>query len=197
MPGPGVLFIVGRGVSFGRRAAPATVVGHDLGLLMQVLLVAAGVGAVVERSIVVFDALKLAGAAYLVWLGVQAIRHRRALTAASVGAEEAATPNLLRLGRQGLVVGITNPKGFLLFAAVLSQFVDPAAGAVPVQLVLLGLVCMAIALASDSDSAWALLAGTARAWFARSPRRIEAVGAAGGVVTIGLGVRLAFARRPG
>jgi threonine/homoserine/homoserine lactone efflux protein len=105
-----------------------------------------------------------------------------------------ALPGLRRLARQGLVVGFTNPKGFLLFAAVLPQFVEPSAGAVPVQLFLLGLVCVVIAPASDS--AWALLAGTARTWFARSPRRMEQVSVAGGVVTIALGVRLALSRRP-
>jgi threonine/homoserine/homoserine lactone efflux protein len=197
VPGPGVLFIVSRGVSLGRRAALATVMGHDLGLLLQVVLVAAGVGAVVERSIVVFDTLKLAGAAYLVWLGVQAIRHRRALAAGSgagAGDDAAAAPSLRRLAGQGLVVGFTNPKGFLLFAAVLPQFVDPDGGAVPVQLALLGLVCVVIALASDST--WALLAGTARSWFARSPRRLERVGIVGGIVTIALGFRLALTRRP-
>jgi threonine/homoserine/homoserine lactone efflux protein len=103
-------------------------------------------------------------------------------------------PGPRRLARQGLVVGFTSPKGFLLFAAVLPQFVDVDGGPVPVQLLLLSAVCVAIALVSDS--AWALVSGSARAWFVRSPRRMEVIGAAGGVVTIGLGIRLALARRP-
>jgi len=137
--------------------------------------------------------LKLAGAAYLVWLGLLAVRQRGEL-AASGHESTAVRPGLRRLARQGLVVGFTNPKGFLLFAAVLPQFVDVDGGPVPVQLLLLGAVCVAIALVSDS--AWALLSGSARAWFVRSPRRMEVLGAAGGVVTIGLGIRLALARRP-
>ena len=191
LPGPGVLFIIGRGVSFGRRAALATVAGHDAALLVQVVLVAAGVGAVLERSIAVFTALKLVGAAYLIWLGVQAVRARREL--ASPVALESGAPGLRRMARQGFVVGITNPKSFLLFASILPQFVDPGAGPVPPQLLLLGVMCVAMALVSDS--AWALATGTARRWLARSPRRLESIGAAGGVATVGLGVRLALTGR--
>lgn len=192
VPGPGVLFIVGRGVSLGRRAALATVVGHAAGLLVQVVLVAAGVGGIVERSIVVHETLKLAGAAYLVWLGVQAIRSRHAFATPGGGSE--VQRSLVRIGAQGFVVGCTNPKGFLLFAAVLPQFVVPANGAVPVQLGLLGAVCVAMALVSDS--VWALLAGSARRWFAASRHRLETMSVVGGVVTAALGVRIALARRP-
>jgi threonine/homoserine/homoserine lactone efflux protein len=186
-PGPGVLFIVGRGVRHGRRAAVLTALGHDAGLLLQALLVAAGIGQVVQRSIAVFTVVKLVGAAYLVWLGAQALLGRGDHGTEDVGA---APPR--HLLRQAFVVGSTNPKGFLLFASVLPQFVDAGAGAVPAQLAVLGSVCVAVALVTDC--AWAVAAGSAQRWFRRSPRRLRQVGAAGGVATIGLGVRLALAR---
>lgn len=190
-PGPGVLFIVSRGVAVGRRAALATALGHFCGLMVQVSAVAAGVGAIVARSIVVFSVVKLVGAAYLIWLGFQAVRHRHAL-AAGFTPDEAPVP-LARMVRDGAIVGVSNPKGFALFASVLPQFVDPALGQVPVQIFTLGAICGVIALVSDS--AWGLTAGTVRHWLGRSPRRLAAVGGAGGLVTMGLGIRLATTGR--
>lgn len=186
VPGPSVLFVISRGVALGRRAALATVVGNTAGVSVQVVAVAAGLGALVERSIVAFTAIKLVGAVYLVWLGVQALRHRRGLSTAFEGA---ARPRQLgRLVRDGFVVGLANPKAIVFFAAVLPQFADPASGHVPVQLLVLGMVFAGIALVSDGT--WAVVSGTARDWLARSPRRLELLGGTGGVVMIGLGVRL-------
>ena len=79
IPGPSVVFVVGRALAYGRGVALTTVLGNTLGLLVVLLLVAFGLGVVVQESIVVFTVLKLAGAAYLVWLGVQAVRHRRGI----------------------------------------------------------------------------------------------------------------------
>lgn len=190
-PGPGVLFIVSRGVSLGRRAALATVFGHFCGLMVQVLAIAAGVGAVVHESIVVFSAFKLVGAAYLVYLGVQAFRKRHSL-AAGLGAVHTRT-SLRRIVRDGFVVGASNPKGFAIFASILPQFVDRDLGHVPLQMVILGLAIGGVALVSDSI--WGLAAGTARTWLSRSPRRLAAIGGTGGLVTVGLGVRLAATGR--
>ena len=95
--------------------------------------------------------------------------------------------------RDGFIVGVSNPKAIVFFAAVLPQFADRSAGQVPVQLLLLGAVFMAIALVSDSM--WAIIAGTARSWFARSPRRLELIGGAGGLVMIGIGASLALTGR--
>jgi threonine/homoserine/homoserine lactone efflux protein len=91
------------------------------------------------------------------------------------------------------MVGVSNPKGFVLFSAILPQFVDRSAGYVPVQMLVFAFVAMVIAVVTDS--AWAIAAGTARNWFAGSPRRSEALSASGGVLMIGLGLRLAVARR--
>jgi threonine/homoserine/homoserine lactone efflux protein len=188
VPGPNVLFVVSRSLQLGRLSGVAAVVGGQSGVYVQVIAVAVGVGAVVERSVAVFTVIRLAGAAYLIVLGVQAIRHRRSLAAVLAGTAPPASTS--RMLRDGFVVGITNPKAIVFFAAVLPQFADRAAGHVPVQLLILGAIFVAIALVSDSM--WALAAGTARTWFTRSPRRLELIGGASGLVMIGIGASLAL-----
>lgn len=186
IPGPSVLFVIGRSIALGRRAGVLSVVGNALGTVPAVLAVAFGVGAIVASSIVAFTVLKIVGAIYLVWLGMQAIRHRNAhVTGAAVAPTSSWT-----LLRQGFVVGLTNPKTIAFFVAVLPQFVDPHAGAVWSQLLVLGFLFQVLAL--TCDSVWALAAGTARTWFARSPKRISTLSATGGVMMIGLGGALAF-----
>ena len=125
IPGPSVLFIVGRALAHGRRAALLSVAGNTTGASLVVVVVALGYGAVAARSIEVFTVLKLAGAAYLVYLGVQTFRHRGDLAAAL---DRPAGPAQRRLYWQGVVVGVTNPKVLIFFAAVLPQFVDLGAG---------------------------------------------------------------------
>jgi threonine/homoserine/homoserine lactone efflux protein len=187
VPGPSVLFVISRGVALGRRAALATVVGNAAGVYVQVLFVAVGLGAVISRSAVVFNVIKFAGAAYLVYLGVQAVRHRRQLsTVLDVAGTYRPTRHLLR---EGFLVGIANPKAAVFFAAILPQFVNPDGAPAGVQMAALGLVFVLIALLSDS--VWGLAAGSARAWLAASPHRLELLGGAGGLTMIGLGVGLA------
>ena len=191
VPGPSVLFVISRGVALGGRAAVATVIGNAAGAYSQVVVVALGLGAIIESSAEVFTAVKLVGAAYVVFLGVQAVRHRRTL--ARVLDAATAPRGTRRILREGYVVGITNPKAAVFMAAVLPQFTDPARGHVPIQLLLLGLVFVGIALVSDSI--WGLGAGYTRGWLGRSPQRLEALGGLGGLVMIGLGVRLALVGR--
>lgn len=188
MPGPTVLFVVGRSIALGRRGGVLSVLGNALGMIPLLAAVALGLGAVIAGSVVLFTVVKLCGAAYLVYLGVQAIRHRHDTAARSVGARPASRSAVVLLS-QGFVVGVTNPKTIAFFIAVLPQFVDRSAGAVPAQLALLGLIFVGTALVVDS--AWAIAAGTARAWFGGSPKRIGRLGAAGGVMMIGLGGTLA------
>ena len=192
IPGPSVLFVVSRGVALGRRAALATVLGNASGFALQLLLVSLGVGALVARSDAVFTTLKLLGAAYLVLLGVRNIRDRREL-ASIFGTVEVAPKRLRRIVREGFFVGATNPKGIIIFTAVLPQFIDRSAGHVTLQLALLGMICIGIALLSDG--AWAIASGSARHWLGRSTRRLERLSAAGGVMLIGLGVGLAVTGR--
>jgi threonine/homoserine/homoserine lactone efflux protein len=191
VPGPNVLFVISRSLMLGRAAGVGTAFGGQLGVYAQVAAVAFGIGALVERSVALFSVIKLAGAVYLGYLGVQAIRHRRALSAALQAPAE--RKSIARIIGDGIAVGVTNPKSVVFFAAVLPQFADPSAGHVPAQMLLLGAVFMAIAVLCDST--YALAAGTARAWLARSPRRLELVGGTGGLVMIGLGASLALTGR--
>ncbi|MGH8930969.1 MAG: LysE family translocator [Egibacteraceae bacterium] len=190
-PGPSVLFVISRSLVLGRAAGLATVFGNALGVYMQVVAVAFGIGALVQRSVAIFTAIKLVGAVYLMYLGAQAIRHRRSLPGALDAVVEAKTPR--RVLQEAFVVGIANPKNIVFFTAILPQFVDRQAGHVPVQMLLLGAVFFAVALISDS--VWALVASAARSWLGRSPRRLEAIGGAGGLAMIGIGARLALTGR--
>jgi threonine/homoserine/homoserine lactone efflux protein len=193
IPGPSVLFVVSRGVALGRRAALATVAGNASGFALQLTLVAIGVGSLVARSDAVFTALKLAGAAYLVFLGVKNIRERKTLAALFAPATPPAPKSLGRIVREGFLVGATNPKGVIIFTAVLPQFIDRSQGHVTAQLAVLGAICIAIALLSDG--AWAIASGTARQWLGRSSRRLETMTGAGGAMLIALGVGLALTTR--
>jgi threonine/homoserine/homoserine lactone efflux protein len=191
VPGPNVLFVISRSLMLGRAAGVGTAVGGQLGVFAQVAGVAFGIGALVARSVAVFTVIKLAGAVYLVCLGMQAWRHRGSLRAAlDAPVQPKSTARILW---DGTVVGASNPKAIVFFAAVLPQFVNRSAGHVPVQMLLLGAVFAAIAVVSDST--WAVVAGTARAWLARSPRRLALVGGTGGLVMIGIGASLALTGR--
>lgn len=183
IPGPSVLFAIGRALALGRMGGLLSVLGNALGQLPLVAAVALGVGGIVAESAVLFTIVKVAGAMYLVYLGVQAIRHRRRTARAAVEGVPAGS-TWRQLG-QGFIVGITNPKSIAFFVAVLPQFVDLDAGAVPLQMMQLGLVFFVLALISDG--VWALVAAAARTWFGRSPRRIERLTATGGGMMIGLG----------
>ncbi|GGU47155.1 LysE family translocator [Streptomyces violascens] len=191
IPGPSVLFVVGRALAHGRRTALATVLGNLLGCYALVLAVALGVGALVQSSATVFTAVKLAGAAYLVYLGAQAYRHRGRLRA-DLTTGEGERRGDLRTVLDGLLVGATNPKGLVFFAAVLPQFVNHDAGNIPLQMMVLGLIPAAIGLVCDT--VWGLGASAARTWFAGSDRRLSMIGGAGGIALIGLGLTVATTR---
>lgn len=191
LPGPNVLFVISRSLVLGRAAGVGSAIGGQLGIYMHVIAVALGIGALVERSMTVFLVLKLAGAAYVIYLGVQAIRHRKELWAALGATVEPKT--VRQIVRDGFFVGLGNPKSIVFFVAVLPQFVNQSAGHVPGQMLLLG--ALFIGIAAVCDSSWALIAGTARAWFARSPRRLELIGGTGGLAMIGLGAALALTGR--
>lgn len=191
IPGPGVLFIVGRALAHGRRTALATACGHAAGSYMVAACVAVGLGALLQRSEQAFVIVKVAGALYLIWLGVHAVRHRKSLA----GAFAVALPPRegWRALRDGVVVGVTNPKAYILFGAILPQFVNRGAGNVPAQMLLLALV--SVSIGAVSDCSWGYAASAVRTWFARSPRRFELVGGAGGLAMIGVGVTVALTGR--
>lgn len=213
LPGPSVLFVIGRSLSLGRRGGMLSLLGNALGMLPAIALVSLGVGAIVAESAIVFAVVKYLGAAYVIYLGVQAIRHRRPSAAvppatddegaeqaiqrdaqdagqAIATAQRAPQQSAFRLLREGFVVGATNPKTLVFFVAILPQFVSRSAPMIPLQLALLGLIFFTIALLSDS--VWALTASTARQWFARDPKRMSRMSATGGFMMIGLGGALAL-----
>jgi threonine/homoserine/homoserine lactone efflux protein len=149
------------------------------------------VGAVVERSAQVITVVKLVGAVYLVFLGVQAIRHRRSMVLAA-----RVTPvRPLRAIRDGFAVGVANPKTIVFFVVGLPEFTTTAPGHLPVpaQMLILGALFPVIALVLDSG--WAAVAGTARQWLVASPQRLALIGGTGGLVMIGLGVSIAATGR--
>ncbi len=191
IPGPSVLFVVGRALAHGRRTALASVAGNVVGVQVVAVSIALGVGTLVQQSAAVFTLVKLLGAGYLAWLGIQAVRHRGELGQA-LGAAGGPRGDR-RAASEGFLVGVANPKAYVLFAAVLPQFANRAAGHVPLQLLILSLVSLPIGLVCDS--AWGLAASAVRSWFARSPRRLALVGGLGGLAMIGLGVTLALTGR--
>lgn len=193
IPGPSVLFTVGRALTVGRRAAMFSVIGNEVGGLAQVVAVAFGVGALVERSAQIFAVVKWCGAAYLVYLGVQAIRHRRSMAEALAARVPPVRP--LRAVRDGFLVGATNPKTIVFLTIALPEFTARTAGHLPVQTQMLILGALFPAIALVLDSAWAAAAGTARQWFTGSPRRLSLIGGAGGLAMIGLGVSVAATGR--
>ena len=190
IPGPSVMFVISRALSHGRRAALLTVVGNAAGFYAQVVLVAFGLGALLERSIVVYNTVKFVGALYLVWLGIQTFRRRRELAQVDDATELQPHRSILL---DGFVVGVANPKTIVFFAAVLPQYVrggwrarsDPDGGARP-------------HLRRPGSCVRQRVGHRRRdrgGWFARSPRRLERLGGAGGIAIAALGVRLAVSRR--
>lgn len=187
VPGPSLLFTIGRALTVGRRDALLSVVGNGLGLMTQVMLVAVGLGAVVAASATAYTVVKVVGAGYVVWLGIQAIRNRGAARSALETGVAATGPSRHAL-RVGYLVGITNPKTIVFFLAFLPQFVNAEAGHPGWQMAVLGAVFGAMAICSDSI--WAVAASKARDWFARKPKRLDHLGAAGGTMMVGLGVTM-------
>lgn len=154
IPGPAVLYIVARGIDQGRTAALVSVAGIHLGTVVHVVAAAVGLSAILAASATAFSVVKWAGAAYLIWLGIQRLR------ATDDPAEVTARPvvSLRRVFTQGVVVNVLNPKTAIFFLAFLPQFADPSAGSMPAQLVLLGLAFIVLGLATDG--AYALASGT-------------------------------------
>jgi len=185
IPGPSVLFVVGRALAGGRRVALLSVVGNALGEYVQVIAVAIGIGALAEQSVAAFTTIKLLGGIYLIYLGIKTFRRRRLIVSALTDGQLESSHR--RSFVEGFMVGVTNPKTVIFLAAILPQFTRHGAN-VPLQILLLGVIFMAIALVSDS--AWALAAGRFRTWFATSPRRLELIGGTGGLAIAALGAGL-------
>ena len=185
IPGPAVLYIVTQSAEQGRSAGLASVAGIHIGTLVHILAAAIGLSALILASAVAFSVVKFAGAAYLVYLGV-----RKLLERGSASDAEPPRAPLRRVFARGAVVNVLNPKTALFFLAFLPQFVDTDRGAVWSQVVVLGLVFVALGLISDSVYA---LVGDAVGSLLR--RRATAMRRVSGTIYIGLGAVAAFARR--
>jgi threonine/homoserine/homoserine lactone efflux protein len=191
-PGPAVLYIVARSLDQGRRAGFVSVLSIETGNLVHVLAAALGLSAILVSSSLAFSIVKYLGAAYLIFLGLRRLFGR-------VPVDQPAAPAPRSLGaiyRQGVLVAVLNPKTALFFFAFLPQFVDPAQGGVPLQLLLLG--CLFVGMAICTDGLYALLAGTAGGWLKHSPGFLRAERYVVGSVYIGLGLMAALTgSRPG
>ncbi len=185
-PGPDMLFVIGQSLAGGTRRGWAALFGIVTGALVHVALAASGVAALIAASPALFEALRLAGAAYLIWLGIGALR----AAWRGGGALRPALP-VAAAFRQGFLTNLTNPKVILFFLAFLPQFVDPARGPAWLQMALLGPLVPLMGL-----PAYGLLihgAGRAAAWLNRHARWLEAVA---GAMFLGLGLRLLLGSRP-
>jgi homoserine/homoserine lactone efflux protein len=183
-PGPIVTLVISTGVTQGPRAALTTVAGTTFGNALLLTAIALGLNWVHAHADILFNALRLTGAAYLIWLGVQAWRH---------AGEE--SQRLTDSGRarfmRGVLVALSNPKTIVFFTAFLPQFLDPRLPAGP-QLAVMCVVT--VLLAGVSDCVWAVAAGMGRAWFMK-PSRVKLLGRLSGTVLIGGGLWLSLARR--
>lgn len=190
VPGPSVMFVIGRALSYGRSNAIASIIGNSVGCYTVGVLIAVGLGPVLERSEIIFLLVKWVGVCYLIFLGVQAICSAGTLAADQLDGASASRGSLWSAIRAGFVVGLTNPKVLVLFTAIVPQFVNPMAGGTTLQLLLVGLVPILVGLITDAG--WALLAGRARTWLADSPSRITVLGRLGGLCILGVGVSVAI-----
>jgi threonine/homoserine/homoserine lactone efflux protein len=190
-PGPGLLYVTARSLAGGRAEGIASSFGTALGGFVHVFAGAVGVSALVMASAEAFTLLKLVGAAYLVFIGIQTMRSARA----SVTLDAAPAFGARRAFRDGALIEALNPKTAAFFLAFIPQFLDPAAGSVAWQFVLLGSVSVALNTAADLVAACA--AGAARARLAAAPRAIARLRFGSGALICGLGEALAAARRPG
>ncbi|MGH6728353.1 MAG: LysE family translocator [Pseudolabrys sp.] len=185
-PGPIVTLIVATGARQGTRAALLTVAGATTGNALLVGCIAVGLGWILKTSAEIFDYLRWVGAAYLVYLGIQAWRH--------AGARSEPLPPAAHVHAwRGFIVAITNPKTIAFFTAFLPQFLDPT---LPVERQLLVMCIVSVTLGSVLDCGWAIAAGLGRAWFMK-PKHTKLLGRLSGAVLIGGGIWLCLARRPG
>jgi threonine/homoserine/homoserine lactone efflux protein len=185
IPGPAVLYVVTQSAEHGRSAGLASVAGIHIGTFVHIVAAAAGLSAIIVASAVAFSAVKFAGAAYLVYLGIRKLLERPA-----AGEAEVRRAPLRHVFVRGTVVNVLNPKTALFFLAFLPQFVDPDRGAVWSQVVLLGLVFVMLGLVSDSLYA---LGGDVVGSLLR--RRATAMRRISGTIYVGLGAVAAFTRR--
>jgi threonine/homoserine/homoserine lactone efflux protein len=184
-PGPSVLFVIARAIAWGRATAVATVAGNVTGAFTLSVVVAVGLGPILQRSEIAFISVQILGGLYLVYLGITAIKHSQ-IHASDMTNQGDIRPSMWRSMREGFWVGALNPKGMVFFAAILPQFVDREAGNITSQLILMGAIFAFLAFFSDGG--WGVLAGTIRNWLATDLKRLVRMRMTGGIVMIILGL---------
>ncbi len=185
-PGPDIVTVLTRGISQGRLAGFAAALGFAAGCLFHTALAALGVAALIRSSPFAFDLVRYAGAAYLLWIGIQALRHRASFSLADGGGAKA----LAAIYRQSVIGNALNPKVTLFFLSFLPQFVNPAAGGVEWQIALLGLVFMAQTVVIFG--AVALFSGWIGERLRASPAIASCLNLVAGLAFSGLGIRVAL-----
>ena len=185
-PGPDILYVLARGVSQGRKAGIAAALGFASGCIFHTVLAAAGIAALIRSSEIAFDVVRFAGAAYLAWIGVQALRHRAAFSLEAADDKR----KLATIYKQSVIGNMLNPKVTLFFLAFLPQFVNTGAGHVGLQMALLGAIFMVQTIVIFG--AVAFFAGWIGAWMRRKPAIGERLNIFAGLTFIGLGVRVAL-----
>jgi len=189
-PGPDVIYITTRGMAQGRRAALLSTVGICIGYLVYTMLAALGVSAVLQASALAFDIVRYVGAIYLVYLGIRSFLSK-AGGPLTKGEVNAAPPR--RILQQGILTSMLNPKGILVFASLLPQFVNSHLGSVPLQMTAFGLTFTLICFCIYGG--YAYLSGSLGEKLATQPRFASVLKYITGSVLIGLGVRLLFLER--
>jgi len=182
VPGPSVLFAIGRALILGTKAALISVFGNALGVGMQILIVALGLGVLIQQSPDVFFVIKVLGALMIGYLGLKAIWQRKKI---DLGGSNL-VPSGKKVLSESVVVGITNAKTLVFFIAALPSFVDPAAGNPSAQMLVLGAFFLIIGV--SSDSVYAIAAGKARHWLGGSDRRLANFRGIGGLALALLGL---------
>lgn len=185
-PGPDVVYVLTRGIAQGRKAGFAAALGFATGCIFHTLLAALGVAALIRSSPVAFDLVRYAGAAYLVWIGIQALRHASSFSLAEGGESKA----LWTIFRQSVIGNALNPKVTLFFLSFLPQFVNSEAGNVGLQMALLGAIFMGVTI--GVFGAVAYFAGGIGAWVRRKPAIGQRLNVFAGLTFIALGIRVAL-----
>jgi threonine/homoserine/homoserine lactone efflux protein len=188
IPGPSVMFSVGRSLALGKKFGVLTVLGNAMGTFVWIVLVAVGLGAVIASSEIAYQVIRYGGAAYLIYLGIMTIVHRHDKTPDLGGSLQ--KQSVGKTLREAFIVGVSNPKTAVFFLAVLPQFVNYSAGNLWFQMLVLGLIFEVLGIIGDMT--YALAAGYARDWLARNPRRLTVIITTGGAIIIALGLFLAL-----
>lgn len=187
VPGPSIMFVIARAIAWGRRTAFLTVLGNALGMFVLAMVVAGGLGPVLQSSKILLVGLQVVGGCYLIYLGYEAFKHRSE-QAQIIATITESKPSTIRNLKQGFMVGLLNPKAIVFIGAIFPQFLDPNGAAATFQLAFFGLLWCILAILGDGM--WALVVGSSRDWFVNSQTRLVILRTAGAgvMVVLGLGI---------